>query len=326
MKIKAIIVLAFFAAFMQSCVTKKKFDALNSRFKNVSDSLQDCSQATALLLSNYQSLKSSVVQLENRIELLKADSIETNNELNQLKAKHTDLTDNYNKLLKNSNAENQKLLASLKELDNNLKEREKMVQQQEAELTALRTELETKQNALKQREQRVKELEAVIASKDSATNALRNQIATALTGFTGNGLTVEIKDGKVYVSMEEQLLFASGSIEVDPKGKTALLQLSKALNKMPDINILVEGHTDDVPMNGVTIKDNWDLSVLRATSIVKILANEGKLGPERIIASGRGPYFPVAKGNTTEARKKNRRTEIILSPKLDELYQLLNKK
>lgn len=313
-------------AVMQSCVTKKKFDALNSRFKNVSDSLYDCSQSSAELLFKYQALKSGVEELEHRIEHLKADSIETNNELGLLKAKHADLTENYNKLLKNSSAENQKLLASLKDLDNNLKEREKMVQKQEAELTTLRTELEIKQNALKQREQRVKELEMVIASKDSATNALRNQIANALTGFTGNGLTVEIKDGKVYVSMEEQLLFASGSIEVDPKGKAALLQLSKALNKMPDINILVEGHTDDVPMNGVTIKDNWDLSVLRATSIVKILATDGKLGPERIIASGRGPYFPVAKANTAEARKKNRRTEIILSPKLDELYQLLNKK
>src|SRR6185295_14826308 len=110
------------------------------------------------------------------------------------------------------------------------------------------------------------------------------------------------------------------------KGKQALVQLSKALQNKPDINILVEGHTDDVPMNGAVIKDNWDLSVLRATSITKILVNDGAIDPTRVIASGRSQYFPVAQGKTPEARKKNRRTEIILSPKLDELYKLLNTK
>ncbi len=143
-------------------------------------------------------------------------------------------------------------------------------------------------------------------------------------GFEGKGLTITQKNGKVYVSMEENLLFASGSTIVEDKGIEALKKVAKVLEQNSEINILIEGHTDDVPMAGKgDIKDNWDLSVMRATSIVKIITKNSSVDPRRLTAAGRGEYFPVDPAKTTEARKKNRRTEIILTPKLDELFKVL---
>ena len=164
----------------------------------------------------------------------------------------------------------------------------------------------------------------MLAAKDSAVNALRNSVANALLGYKDKGLTVEMKNGKVYVMMEERLLFATGSTVVDPKGVEAIRDLGKVLEKNGDINILIEGHTDNVPMNGSgEIKDNWDLSVMRATSVVKILMANSKINPVRLTAAGRGEFMPVDKANTAEARRKNRRIEVILTPKLDEILKLL---
>jgi chemotaxis protein MotB len=154
-------------------------------------------------------------------------------------------------------------------------------------------------------------------------NALKASIQKALLGFKNQGLTVEVRNGKVYVSMEEKLLFKSGSIEVDPKGQQALLELAKALNQNKEVSILVEGHTDNVPMKSPTIKDNLDLSVLRATSISRILTSKGAVDPKRVMSAGRGEHFPIDPADTPEARAKNRRTEIILTPKLDELLSIL---
>ena len=155
-------------------------------------------------------------------------------------------------------------------------------------------------------------------------NALRDIVSKALYGFEGQGLTVNIKNGKVYVSLEEQLLFKSGSTEVDSRGVDALKRLARVLEQNPEINIMIEGHTDDVPIRrGGTIKDNWDLSVLRATSIVRILLDGARIDPTRLTTSGRGEYLPVDPASSPEARRKNRRTEIILSPKLDELFKIL---
>ena len=145
----------------------------------------------------------------------------------------------------------------------------------------------------------------------------------ALLGFNSDELSVEIKNGKVYVSMSDKLLFKSGSSTVEDKGKEALKLLADVLNKNTDIDILVEGHTDNVPIKTAVYKDNWDLSVARATSIVRILTLDHKIAPTRLTASGKGEYFPRADNDTAEGRAKNRRTEIILSPKLEEIMQLL---
>jgi chemotaxis protein MotB len=157
---------------------------------------------------------------------------------------------------------------------------------------------------------------------------LKKAVTDALLGYQNNGLTVYEKNGRVYVSMEERLLFASGSTNVEANGEKALKELAKVLAENKDINVNVEGHTDNVPINGTLpsgARDNWELSVLRATSVLQILLKNSNVDPLRLTASGKGPYFPIDPANTAEARKKNRRTEIILSPKLDDLMKVLEK-
>ena len=168
------------------------------------------------------------------------------------------------------------------------------------------------------------ELEAVLARKDSAVLALKAKVQDALLGFENNGLTIEQKNGKVYVSLDESLLFASGKYDIEKKGKEALNSLGAVLEKNSDVNVLVEGHTDNVPYNGSGIlKDNWDLSVKRATSVVKIILEKNDINAQRLTAAGRADYIPIASNDTKEGRAANRRTEIILTPKLDELMKLL---
>lgn len=192
-------------------------------------------------------------------------------------------------------------------------------------LKAKSDELISKEMLLFERERALQEMQKVIARQDSITRQLNNTLRNALLGFNSDELSVEIKNGKVYVSMSDKLLFKSGSSTVEEKGRDALSLLGGVLNKNTDIDILVEGHTDNVPIKTAVYKDNWDLSVARATSIVRILTNDYKVAPTRITASGKGEYFPRGSNDTVEGRARNRRTEIILSPKLDELMQLLAK-
>ena len=167
------------------------------------------------------------------------------------------------------------------------------------------------------------ELNAMIAQKEQKLNEIKLLVTNALHGLNGNGLSIEMKNGRIYVSLDEDLLFQSGRWEVDNRGVQALNRLANVLAQNKDIHIMVEGHTDDVPYKGTgNITDNWDLSVKRATSIVRILLNNRDIAPARITAAGRGEYMPVATGRTADARKKNRRTEIILSPNLDELMKI----
>jgi len=191
------------------------------------------------------------------------------------------------------------------------------------DLNAKSEDLDAKEKLLSEREKTLNEMRQIIARQDSMTNSLNSILRNALLGFNPDELSVEIKNGKVYVSMSDKLLFQSGSSAVENKGKDALKLLAGVLDKNPDIDILVEGHTDNVPIKTSVYKDNWDLSVARATSIVRILTNDYKIAPTRMTASGKGEYFPKADNETPEGRAKNRRTEIILSPKLDELMKLL---
>src|SRR5690554_2663902 len=187
----------------------------------------------------------------------------------------------------------------------------------------LSTELQNKKRELDDREKRINEMEAIIARQDSITNRLNSVIRDALLGFQDDELSVEVKNGKVYVSMSDKLLFKSGSATVEEKGKEAIEKLGNVLEKNPDIDILIEGHTDNVPIKTATYKDNWDLSTGRATSIVRLLADNHDLDEKRITAAGRGEFMPRATNDTKEGRALNRRTEIILAPKLDELMNLL---
>ena len=192
-----------------------------------------------------------------------------------------------------------------------------------AKAEAERARLEQLRKELEKTAQRVKDLEAELSKKERAVRELKEAIAKALAGFEKLDIKVEYRNGKVYVILPEKLLFASGSIDVDPKGKEALIEIGKALNKQPDVQMAIEGHTDNIPMKGA-IKDNWDLSVLRATSIARILISDAGMNPKRIQAVGRGDTQPVAGNDTPEGRAKNRRTEIVLTPQLDKILEILN--
>ncbi len=238
----------------------------------------------------------------------------------QLTSNNRELQGNYNQLKNGNDANNKQLSGQLQMTQSELLEKEDQLNAEKKHLDSLTARLQ-------QREKRVNELEGILKSKDAAIDSLKKRISDALLGFAGKGISVYEKNGKVYVSMEEALLFPSGSTKVQPEGIEALNKLAQALESDQDINVMVEGHTDDVPMHGSgEIKDNWDLSVMRATSIVKILLNDAKIDPTRLMASGVSEYEPVDPAKTREARQKNRRTDIILTPKLSELFKILNER
>lgn len=291
------------------------------------------------------SLKSKVTEQEEqladiskRIKALVNDTTIMGNSLRKLTVNYDKLDETYERLLnqlakieEGSKEDNKKLMAELQSTKEDLQKKEDELRKLELALNSKETnlnnansELAKAQKDLEEREKRLKELEGVLSRKDSTVKALKNKITEALLGFKESGLTVEMKNGKVYVSVEERLLFASGSWAVDVKGQDALKKLAKVLETQPDVNIMIEGHTDDVPYNGSgNVKDNWDLSVMRATAIVKILTANSKISPKQLTAAGRSEYLPLDAAKSVDARKKNRRTEIIITPKLDELFQIL---
>jgi chemotaxis protein MotB len=238
------------------------------------------------------------------------------NNLADLTSKHKILTDQFNSITARFNDLNAKYTNLISE---SLSQTDKLSKA----LLAKSDELDAKEKLLSERERSLDEMTRIIAKQDSITGSLNSILRNALLGFDSDELSVEIKNGKVYVSMSDKLLFKSGSAAVEAKGKGALKVLAGVLDKNTDIDILVEGHTDNVPIKTSIYKDNWDLSVARATSIVRILTTDYKIDPTRLTASGKGEFFPKADNKTTEGRAINRRTEIILSPKLEEIMQLL---
>ncbi|MDF3028669.1 MAG: OmpA/MotB domain protein [Fluviicola sp.] len=219
--------------------------------------------------------------------------------------------------LADQQAVNERLTADNKNLQRKLSGQENINENQSAQLSQKDKDLQNKERMLR-------EMQAIIARQNEMTNKLNQTLRDALVGFNSDELTLEIRDGKVYVSMSDKLLFKSGSTAVEPKGVEALKVLADVLNKNPDIQILVEGHTDNVPIKTAVFKDNWDLSVGRATVITRMLNEKYGVAATRMTASGRGEYYPKATNETPEGKAKNRRTEIILSPKLDEIMNLLN--
>lgn len=282
--------------------------------------------------------EAQVAASKRLIQKLKEDSLETNTILAKQRELYKELNETYEKEIKFGSMEAQRKMDQLKELEAKYNERSKELAEKEAKLSQMKDEeqklqtekgslsstLQERDKALQEKEQKLAELQQILHSKDSSVKALKASVSNALLGFKDAGLEINIKNGKVYVSLSEQLLFASGKTDVDKKGREALLQLATVLDKQKDINILVEGHTDDVPIKTEKIQDNWELSAMRANSIVRILTKDGSIDPKRIMAAGRSQYLPIDPSKTAEARKKNRRTEIILTPKLDELLQIID--
>lgn len=200
---------------------------------------------------------------------------------------------------------------------------DKKLSELSASLDTKSKELAKKEKSLQEKDQKLRELQSLTQKQDSILNYLNNTVKNALLGFKSDEFAVEMKNGKVYVSLSDKLLFKSGQATVEDKGKDAIKKLSEVLNKNSDIDIAIEGHTDNIPIKTAVYKDNWDLSVARSTNIVRMICDEFAVDPKRVIASGKGEYFPIATNETPEGRAKNRRTEIVLSPKLEELFKIL---
>ena len=270
------------------------------------------------------SLNEEISRLSREHRLLVEDTTRLGQNIRNLTQNYEALNRTYElvqeqneKLLEGRATETQQILSKLQETQEDLQRREDELREKEQNLNQLMQEFAAK-------EARVNELESILSRQEAVVQELRRTVSNALLGFENNGLTVETRNGKVYVSLEESLLFASGSTTVDSKGESALKELAQVLERNPDITIMIEGHTDDVPLRpGASIRDNWDLSVLRATAIVRILLKHGNIDPQRFIVAGRGEHLPIDPAKTPEARRKNRRTEIILTPKLDALFQII---
>ncbi len=306
----------FIAAMTTSCVSSKIYDDLKDRYaalKSENESLMNQLDNTSSNGEVY-----SVAQLREEIENLKAEKTRLAMDLAASEKSLARLQESYDALEANSSSA----------LTENLERNRKLLTQLEEKERALAAEsqrLNKLQKDLAARSKRVDELEGIIASKDAKMKALKDAISAALTNFEGNGLTVEQRDGKVYVSMENKLLFESGSWAVNSRGRQAVVQLGNVLAQNPEIAVLIEGHTDNVPYGGNgPLKNNWDLSTKRATAIVNILTENGSIPKDNLTAAGRGEFAPIATNATSEGKAKNRRIEVILTPKLDEISKLLN--
>ena len=298
----------------QSCIVmKKKFDDMLAQ-KVVAEG--ELAQKAEQLDKAEARLK----ELDEKISQLTADTTALGDQKRSSEQKLAELNLEYDQL----NAYYKNLLTNSGKLNRDL------VQQRD-QLFAIQENLDRTRNlndslnaSLHERERKVKELETILSNKDKAVQDLKKKISDALLSFKESDLTVHVKNGKVYVSLAEQLLFQSGSIVVDAKGVAALRQLAKALKDQKDVQIMVEGHTDNVPIGKKSqyMQDNWDLSVMRATSITKILTSEG-VPTAQITASGKGEYSPLVVNSSDGNKQKNRRTEIIVTPHLDELFKIL---
>ncbi len=315
-----------------SCVPVSKFNETQQNLDKCNEeNTSNKSKLENLEVSNKE-LTSKLEQCSNENEKLVKDSIAQYQQLKQMQLDYNKLEGDYNDLklaeenLSKGNAmETKKLLAQLQSTQHDLQKREDDLKKLESDFNEKKLKFDMLTIELDKRNARMKELEGILSRKDSVVTALKTKVSAALLGFENNGLSVKIKNGKVYISLEEKLLFKSGSTFVDQGGVNALKKLTRVLEQNTDINIMIEGHTDVIPYKtDAAIKDNWDLSVKRATAIIRILLDGSTIDPIRLTAAGRGEFVPADKANTAEARQKNRRIEIILTPKLDELFKILD--
>ena len=328
---KKIFILFFGLALLVSCVPTQQFRELSDKDNKLEKERDILMAENEKLTVENTEMSSQISMVIEEKERFKEDSLAMNaeietlkTEVDQLKRKYDDLSASHEALLQGNARETRRLLNQLQSTQEDLQNKENRLRELEGNVNKGRQDITRMKAELEARNASLAELEMILNRKDSAVNALKESVSKALLGFEGQGLTVQMKNGKVYVSLDEKLLFKSGSYDVDPKGKQALVKLGRVLKDNSDVNIMIEGHTDNVPYrSGSVIKDNWDLSVLRATSVLKILLEDSGINPARLTASGRGEFQPIDPANTAEARSKNRRTEIILTPKLDELLKIL---
>lgn len=316
----------------QACVPGGKYKTLHEKsvdYMNERDDSKieniDLSMRNREMEAKLKSLGEEVAVMDEQKEQLQKDVDKARSDYNSLNNRYSELQKAQEDLIRGNVAETRRLLRELQDAQENLQAKEDILRQLEAGMETKRAELDELSFELDKRNARMAELERILDAQQRAVRDLKKKVSDALFGFENNGLTITQKNGKVYVSLDEKLLFRTGSYDIDAKGRDALKKLGTLLAKNRDIQIMIEGHTDDVPYisSGGPIQDNWDLSVKRATTVVRVLLDGSGIDPERLTASGRSEYMPVEKAKTTEARQKNRRTEIILTPNLDELYRII---
>ncbi|MCB9168939.1 MAG: OmpA family protein [Flavobacteriales bacterium] len=298
---------------LMACVPARKYQELEARANTMESEQQTALAKARDVQARSDEQQMTLEDLQKRKTLLERDTATTGIALRTMQRQYDkinklndELLDKYNNLLAGDRSENRKLLSDLEALRLDLQNKEDSIARSS--------------KALAEREARLAELRTELERKDKAMKDLKERVSQALTGFEGKGLTVEQKNGRLYVRLENKLLFPSGSAVVDQKGQEALVNLAHAIENDRDISILVEGHTDtDKILPGSTYKDNWDLSVARATSVVRILQGRSAIDPTRITAAGRSEYVPV----DPDDKAKNRRIEIILSPDLKALYNMV---
>lgn len=303
-----------------SCVSKKIYTDLENKYTDlkkenrlIADENEELRKANSQFNDENKALKAELDKLKAERDKLQADCTATANNLQTLKDSYAALEKNSNDALESNMNKNRELLAQLGA-------KEKALAAEQDRLNKLKNELEANTK-------RLNELESMIAAKDAAMKKLKDTLSKALNAFEGKGLTVEQKNGKVYVSMENKLLFQTGSWAVGTEGRKAVVEVGKVLAQNPDITVLIEGHTDNDKILGNIgggIENNWDLSTKRATAIVNILAENAGIRKQNLTAAGRGEYAPLMSNDSNEGKAKNRRIEIILTPKLDEISKMLN--
>ncbi|MSP84340.1 MAG: cell envelope biogenesis protein OmpA [Flavobacteriaceae bacterium] len=306
-------------ALSASCVSKKVFNELETKFadlkkenRRTADLNDSITKAKSKLDLDYSSLKKDYDKTKAERDKLSIDFAAADKNLKTLQASYNALEKNSDESLKENMAKNRELLAQLEA-------KEKALASEKERLNKLSADL-------KKGTDRVNELESIMAAKEAAMKKLKDALSKSLKAFEGKGLTVNQRDGKVYVSMENKLLFESGSWAVGSEGKKAVVAVGTVLAQNPDIAVLIEGHTDNDKFGGAVgqIENNWDLSTKRATAIVNILSENKIVKKENLTAAGRGEFAPLMSNDNPEGKAKNRRIEIILTPKLDEISKMLN--
>ena len=294
---KKIIPIILIAFSLSSCVSNRVFNNLESRYAQLKDNFNRQTK-------NIESLHEELTDFKDKYDALQLTLEETEDSLNQ----------------KQQNIEQLESSLDLLKLNSEMALRERITENQ-----ALLEKITQRENELAVRMARVDELEGLIARQQETMRNLKEKLSDALLNFEDKGLTVEARDGKVYISMENKLLFRSGSWKVESEGKKAISGLAGVLADNPDISVLIEGHTDNVPYSGKgPLKGNWDLSTKRATAIVNLLLDNPQILPQNLTAAGRGEYLPIAPNSNAEGRAANRRIEVVLSPQLDEIKQIIN--
>jgi len=317
-----------------SCVPGKKYKTLQDTSRQYMDERDQFKTDNIGLEMSNRELEAKIAVLEKQYGTVKEDiaaaQLERDkavDEYNRVSSKYTELQNAQEDLVRGNVKETQALLTELQAAQKTLQQKEDLLRQLEETLDTKKSALDELTFELEKRNARLLELQKILDAQKKIAQDLKNKVSEALLGFENNGLTVTNKNGKVYVSLDEKLLFKSASWEIDANGKSALRKLAGVLERNPDIQITIEGHTDDVPYkpSASDLKDNWDLSVKRATTVVRVLLEGSKIDPKRLTAAGRSQYMPVDARTTSDARMKNRRTEVVLTPDLTELYKLIDK-